>query len=448
MLIALLAALVCVAANAFFVAAEFALATARPTALQAAANAGDKRAAHALSLVKRLDAYLTATQLGITFASLGLGWLGEPAVAGFIEVPLRYYGVSPALVHGIALGISFGIITFLHIVLGELIPKSLAIQRPEAVSRWTAGMMSGFYFITYPIQVMFNAITNSLLRLIGLQAAGSTTSVLSAAEIKLIIQTAFTSEGPDTTKRELMERVLTSTDRPIRTVMVPRVDMVTLNLQDDFEACLDMVRRHGYSRYPLVQNNDPDQVLGYIYVKDLFIASPRVRSDLNALRRDLLFMPATRTTGDALSDMQRSKIPIAIVVDEYGGTSGVVTLEDIVEEIVGDIQDETDLEAPPIRTREDGTIVMDGSLPLQQLELEGIAFPHTEEGDTIGGYITSVLERLAYPGDRVKLGDYEATVEDVRRRRIERVALRRIVRDDDEDAAYSTLPPLANKVDS
>ncbi|MCB9667764.1 MAG: HlyC/CorC family transporter [Myxococcales bacterium] len=445
MLIALIAAFLCVAANAFFVAAEFALATARPTSLQAAANAGDKRALHALKLVEKLDAYLTATQLGITFASLGLGWLGEPAVARFIEVPLRSFDVSPSLVHGIALSVSFGIITFLHIVVGELIPKSLAIQRPEAVSRWTAKAMEVFYYLTYPIQVMFNAITNRILRVIGLQAAGSTRSVLSAPEIKLIIQSAFSTGGPDNTKRELLERVLTSTDRHIRTVMIPRVDMVTLNMTDSFEECLAMVRRHGYSRYPLVQDGDPDQVLGYIHTKDLFIASPRVRNDLTQLRRDLLFLPETLTTADALSKMKRERIPIGIVVDEYGGTSGLVTLEDIVEEIVGDIQDETDLEAPRLYTRSDGTLVMDGSLPIQELELEGIAFPHTEEGDTMAGCITSVLERLAYPGDRVKLGNFEATVEDVRGRRIERVALRRISDHEASKPAFSTLRPQVPK---
>ncbi len=447
MLIALIAAFLCVAANGFFVAAEFALATARPTALQAAANSGDKRAEHALKLINRLDAYLTATQLGITFASLGLGWLGEPAIARFIKAPLLYFHVPNTLIHGVALSISFGIITFLHIVIGELVPKSLAIQRPETISRWTAAPMSTFYYVTYPVQVLFNTITNSLLRLMGLQAVGSTSSVLSAAEVKLIIQSAFTNEGRSTTKRALLERVLTATDRPIRTVMVPRVDMVTLNMSDSFDICLDMIRRHGYSRYPLVQDGNPDQVLGYIHTKDLFIASHRVRNDLSALRRDLLFMPETLTNGNALTDMQRSRIPIAVVVDEYGGTSGLVTLEDIVEEIVGDIQDETDLEAPRFYTRDDGTIVMDGSLPIQSLELEGIAFPHSDEGTTIAGCITSVLERLAYPGDRVKLGHYEATVEDVRGRRIERVALRKLAHESEAEPAFSTLPPHGHKSD-
>ncbi|QQR89002.1 MAG: HlyC/CorC family transporter [Myxococcales bacterium] len=433
-MIALALALVCVVANAFFVAAEFALAKARPTALEALAKEGDKQAERAWQMMLRLDAYLTATQLGITFASLGLGWLGEPAVADFIQPALRSFELPEGLVHGIAFSLSFAVITFLHIVLGELVPKSLAIQRPETISRMTAAPMQFFYYLTYPLQIIFNSITNGLLKLLGLATAGSVSSVLSASEIKLIIKSSFGDDGAESTKRDLLDRVLTGIDRPVRTVMVPRVDMVTLNLNVSFSECIREVRRHGYSRYPLIDDGDPDNVRGYIYVKDLLIAEQRARQDIRELRRDILFIPETRTVGDALGDFQRQKIPIAIVVDEYGGTSGLVTAEDIVEEIVGDIQDETDAEAPKIRERGQDTWVVSGSIPIQDLELEELNMDISEEGDTLGGYIVAHLERLAYPGDAIYSGKYKLTVEDVRRRRIERVAIRRL---SDEEFASS-----------
>ena len=428
-MIPLLIAALCIAANAFFVAAEFALAKVRPTALDAMARAGDAKAARALGVTRRLDAYLTATQIGITLASLGLGSL-EPDLAKLIEPFFALFGASEAVVHKIAFAITFALITMLHIVLGELIPKSYAIQQPENVARHTAIWMVGFYWVIFPALFVLNTISNWALRLVGLPPTEHAEGKLSLEELRLVVRASLGAEGEK--KRELLERVLRGTDRPLRAVMVPRVDVTTLSLEDDFASVLEQVRRHGFSRYPIAENGDPDKVVGYVYVKDVLMAAKPPRDGLRGLKRDVLFAPESLTVGELLGQFQRTKIPIAIVVDEYGGTSGLVTLEDVVEEIVGEIQDEHDFEQPRITRQADGTVVVDGSLPFDELALVGLDLPPREGGETIGGYVVAALGRLAHPGDRVRLGAWDAVVEDVRRRRVHRVSF---------VPASATMPP-------
>lgn len=426
---ALLFALLCVAANAFFVAAEFALAKVRPTSLDAMARAGDLKAKRALGVTRRLNAYLTATQIGITLASLGLGSL-EPQLAKLIAPALQTLGASASAVDRIAFALTFAAITMLHIVLGELIPKSYAIQQPEYVARNTAFWMIGFYWLIYPALIVLNTLSILTLHLVGLPEARNAEGKLSLDELRLVMHASLGAEGEQ--KRELLERVLRGTDRPLRAVMVPRVDMATLSLDDDFQSALEQVRRHGFSRYPIAEHGDPDKVLGYVYVKDILMAAKPPRDGLRGLKRDVLFAPESLTVGELLGQFQRTKIPIAIVVDEYGGTSGLVTLEDVVEEIVGELQDEHDFEQPRIARLESGAIVVDGSLPFDELAIEGLELAPREGGETIGGYVVAALGRLAQPGDRVRLGGWDAVVEDVRRRRVHRVSF---------VPATNTIPP-------
>jgi len=448
-MIALLLSLLCVAANAFFVAAEFALAKARPTALEALAKTGDTSARRAYEISQRLDAYLSATQLGITLASLGLGWLGEPALAHLIESALVSLGLAepsaggaiPTWIHGVAAAVAFSIISVAHIVVGELVPKSLAIQYPEKVSILSSRALKAFFYVSYPALWILNGSSNLLLRALKLPAPQHAEGKLSLEELRLIIQASFSEL--EATKRQLLERVLRATDRPIRAVMVPRVDIEVLSLSDGFESCMEQVRRFGYSRYPVAEDGDPDKIVGYVYVKDLLMASRRPRGSIGELKRDILYVPESRTVGQLLNEFQTSKIPIALVVDEYGGTSGLVTLEDVLQEIVGDIQDELHLAEPRMSIQEDGTVVADGSLPMGELALEGLDAPEIEGAETVGGYIVATLGRLAHPGDRVRLGRYEAVVEDVRERRVHRVAFRPLT---DEDIVAleerpRTMPP-------
>lgn len=417
-------------ANAFFVAAEFALARVRPTSLEALARSGDSRAVHALAVSRRLNDYLSATQLGITLASLGLGWLGEPALAALIRAPLSNVGFLSALglsevaVHGVAAALAFALISLLHIVLGEIVPKSIAIFRPEQVTLLTARPMTAFFYAMYPVLMLLGRLSGYILRRAGVPQDGDASGAVTAEEIRIIVEASFGNSDQERLKRELLERVLRATDRPVRALMVPRVDMYTLSLNDNLEQWSETVRKTGFSRYPVTQDGNPDHIVGYIYVKDLLLAQKPAKGGPRALTRDILFVPGSLTVGSALARFQRSNIPIAIIVDEYGGTSGLLTIEDVVEELVGDIQDELDVSMPAIEQREDGTLVVAGTVPVGDLPLEGLELDGKNQGHTVGGFIIEQLGRLAHPGDRIQIGPYEATVEDVRRRRIWRVALR------------------------
>jgi CBS domain containing-hemolysin-like protein len=437
--LALLAALLCVLANGFFVGAEFALAKVRPTALEARARSGDAAAARALDITKRMYAYLSATQLGITLASLGLGWLGEPAMTQVLRPPLLWLGLGERYAEGISVGVGFAVLSGLHIVIGELVPKSLALQRPEQVARLSSWTLRSFFYLSYPALMVLNGTSNLVLRLLGLPPSEHAEGKLSLEELQLIIAASLSEE--DEKKRDLLERVLRATDRAVRAIMVPRVDMEVLSLKDGYDAWMAKVRRYGFSRYPVSEDGDPDRVVGYVYVKDLLMASGRDHppTSIASLKRDILIVPDTQTVGEVLNEMQRTKIPIALVVDEYGGTAGLVTLEDVVTEIVGDLQDEiTTGIVTRIHHQPDGSIVVDGTVPVDDLQLEGKRLPEAVTADTVGGYVLESLGRLASPGDVIDLGKWEAIVEDVRARRVHRVRFRKKTQADEPDEPVAT----------
>jgi CBS domain containing-hemolysin-like protein len=223
--------------------------------------------------------------------------------------------------------------------------------------------------------------------------------------------------------------------------MVPRVDMVTISSTEDVEHCLELVRKHGYSRYPLCEEGNPDRVIGYVHVKDLLTVISEEGRRLTDLKRDVLFVPESNTVGEVLSEFQLTSMPFGIVVDEYGGTSGLVTVEDVVEEMVGEIQDEHDAERPRVLTRNDGTVAVDGSVGLDEVELEGLDLEPIDGADTMGGYVVANLGRLARPGDRVRAGGWDLVVEDVRRRRISRLRLIPHPASLPPDAEAETPPP-------
>lgn len=439
MALRLLVAALCILANGFFVAAEFALVKVRVTQLETRAKRGEARAASALKITRQLDAYLSASQLGITLASLALGWVGEPTLAMLIAPVLRWAGItSEPVVHGVAFTTAFLAITMVHIVIGEQAPKLYAIQRAEGVVLWIAAPMRVFYLLTWPFLHLLNNLSNLVLRLTGIAESSLAEGALSVEEIRLVVASGQIAPR----KRELMERVLQGTDRPVRAVMVPRVDMQTVSLLDTPQQVVDRLKIAGYSRVPVIEGRDPDKIVGYVYLKDLFLGDGVPRGGIKALRRDVLFVPENRTVGDVLGDMQRTHIPIAIVVDEYGGTSGLVTMEDILEEIVGELQDELDVEPQRICRQEDGTITVDGTVTICDLEPYGIEAEKIEGHEILAGHIMSKLGRLARPGDIVHLGNFDATVEDVRARRVTRVRL--IPRTTDTDKSPSVRPPAAD----
>ncbi|MFT3922399.1 MAG: hemolysin family protein [Myxococcales bacterium] len=417
-----MAALLCVLANGFFVAAEFALVKVRPTSLEASAANGDLKAQRALEAIRNLDAYLGATQLGITLASLALGWLGEPALAVLLEPVFEVTRIPEQAARPISLAVAFATITLFHIVIGELAPKSLAIQFPERVVRLSATAMRAFFWATYPFLYVLNGSANLFLRIFGIKPADhGVPGAPSSEEIRLIVQASFRAGSLEGTQRDLLERVLRGSGRSVRAIMVPRVDMSVLSIEADLDTTEARMRREGYSRYPLSENNDPDRIVGYLYAKDVWTAPRPFKGKLSSLRRDILFVPESRTVAEVLEDFRLSNTPIAIVVDEYGGTSGLVTLEDCVEEIVGDIRDETDDEPVRMVIRQDGSVVVDGSTPFGDLEVEELRELVADRDETVGSYVIEKLGRLPKPGDRVRIGEFEIVVELVRRRRVSRV---------------------------
>lgn len=408
-------ALFLVVLNGFFVNAEFAIVKVRETRLRELMGQGSRRAAVAHRIVGKMDEYLSATQLGITLASLGLGWLGEPAFAGlFAPVVERFFQPSPALSHTLAAGSAFILITFLHIVIGELAPKSLAIQKAEASVLWTAPPLVLFYRISYPFIWALNTTANYFLRLIGIRPSSEHEIAHSEEELRLLLTHSKETGALDRDKRRLLERVFEFTERSVRQVMVPSVEVKFLDIQKSIEENLELARRQKHTRYPLCDGS-LDRVVGIIHVKDLFwnykLIGPGF--DLDSVKRPVHFVPESKGIKSLLADFRRSRIHLAIVVDEFGSMVGMVTLEDVLEELVGEIQDEFDIGVPPEMVRKAGPnqFVVQGRALVEQIESALKVVLDDEENDTIAGHVMMRLGRTAKIGDEVPLpGQYRARV--------------------------------------
>ena len=390
-----------VLANAFFVAAEFALVGARKTRLEELARAGDRKASLAARAVQSLDRYISATQLGITLSSLGLGWIGEPALAHLIEGMIGFLpaAVQPIAAHSIAISVAFAIIAVLHIVLGELMPKAVALLYPEDVSRWTVAPLMGFAWImTIPIKVL-NGSATMFLRLFKIRAPGEHERVHSADEIRMLVEQS--QEGGQLGKQDarLLEGVFEFTEKAAQDVMTPRTEIVALEAGLSIEQAADIVAAAGRSRYP-VHLDSLDEIVGIVHAKDILRS---LRSDpvasVRSISRPPHLVPGTREVEDVLSDMKRLKVHMAIVIDEYGGTAGLVTMEDLLEEIVGPIFDEHDQIERPAPA--EGAPLLDGSMPIGQFNAEYDAGLDDADYTTLGGYLFGQLGRLPQPGDRV-----------------------------------------------
>ena len=412
-------ALLFVAANGFFVAAEFAIVKVRPTQLAEAAQAGSARAKMARRLTKHLDAYLSATQLGITLASLALGWIGEPAFARLIE-PL-FHGAGPAAAayaHSVATTVAFTIISVLHIVLGELAPKSLAIQKPVGTSMWIAHLLHAFYVIAFPAIWLLNGVARLALRLVGIQPANEMELAHSPEELRMILASSEKAGVLSEENREIIEGVFQFSKRTARQIMVPRTDVHFLDTRKPIQENLEKIRLTRHTRYPLCEGS-LDQTVGLIHVKDLFLAQLRGPGrGLLELKRDVLFVPENSTVEALLSQFIEHKTHMAVVLDEYGGASGIVSLENITEELFGQIQDEFDRERPEIEPLGNGRYRVRGDYLIEDLadRLKMDLGEPAEE--TIGGYVQARLEREVMPGDKVELGELAIEVIDAERYRV------------------------------
>ncbi len=401
--------------NGFFVAAEFALVKVRPTQLDAQTHTRRGRVAD--HMVEHLDAYLSATQLGITLASLGLGWVGEPAVSRLLEGPLAAIGIgSEAMVHTASIAIGFAIISVLHIVLGELAPKSLAIRKPEPTSLWVAIPLFAFYKVTFPAIWLLNQMANAILRLVGIAPVTEGELAHDEEEIRRLLASRQEAEIPDE-KRELLDNIFELSERTARQVMVPRADVVFLDVEQSMDENLLLARRSGHTRFPLCER-ELDNVLGLVHIKDLFRADEMPES-LQDVRREALFVPETQSLEQLLRRMKTSHIHMAAVLDEYGGVSGIVTLENVIEEIVGEIQDEFDFERPELVELGEGVYRILGSMLIAEVEEElEVDLGDDRDEDTLAGVALSEIGRRARVGDQVEFGPLRMEVLEVEQNRI------------------------------
>ncbi len=347
-MIGLLLAVVFILLNGFFVAAEFAIVKVSTTLAHThKAPREDPRIERAREVVARIDRYLSVTQFGITLASLGLGWIGEPAIEALVDrAAVAILGEIPGpAVHVVIVVVSFTILTFGHVLFGELVPKLVAIQRSESVAYGSARFLQLIYTAFRPLLWILERATRVILRAMGMSADAASEGTLSEDEL-IGILAANAARGPGGKSRaELFERVAKFAQRTARHAMVPRVDVYSLPVATTGRDALGKLRTHQYSRVLLTKEKSIDEIAGYLYAKD-FLLDTEAESlpSLESVRREILFVPETQSLLDVLGAMQRAQIPIAVVVDEYGGTSGIVTMEDLLEEIVGEIRDELDVE--------------------------------------------------------------------------------------------------------
>lgn len=427
MLVNFLITLLLVALNGFFVAAEFAIVKVRASQLELKAQSGNAAARLSVQIVSHLDGYLAATQLGITLASLGLGWIGEPVVAELLSALFDLLGLqlSEQTAHQISLPVAFTLITVLHIVFGELAPKSLAIQRSETTTLVIAYPLQVFYFVFRPFIWVLNNIAAMLLRGFGIEAAHSS-EVHSADELKYLVhqssEEGHIEDSNDATDLTLVERAFEFSEKTVRQIMVPRTQMFGIEVNAFNEAVLYELLQERYSRVPCYQD-DFDTILGVIHLKELLIAlhqSPDV--DIHAFIKPVMFVPETRRIRPLLKDFQRQRRQMAIVVNEYGGTEGLITMEDILEELVGEIQDESDEEIPFVEQTAPGTYVVQATHSLD--EINGFLprdLQKAGEYETLAGLILNEFGRLPDLGETIRVQDYEITILAKRGPAIERV---------------------------
>jgi CBS domain containing-hemolysin-like protein len=408
-----------VLANGFFVASEFALVGVRRSRVETLAASGSRSARRLLGLLDNLNAYISATQLGITMASLALGWIGEPVVAHILEAPLRPY-FSEAALHTISFAVAFTIITFLHIVLGELAPKTMALEMAERVSLAISWPLLAFYKIfQWPIRLLDWAGTRTV-RLFGLRPSQEHASVYTDDELRHLIGVSQKSGHIEADEQQLLDRVFEFGDAEVREAMVPRTEVEALPANATLEECRAAFLSTGYSRLPVYRER-LDDIVGLVFRKDLDMGQARPEAfELGRLARRPVFIPATTSLGDALKQMQSSRVHFVFVLDEHGGLEGILTLEDLLEEIVGEINDEYDEEArSQCVGQQDGTYLLDGMLAVRDANRQfGLDLPEDGGYTTLAGFLMAQAGRVLVPGDSVEYRGAIFRVERAQRFRI------------------------------
>ncbi len=438
----ILVVILLVLANGFFVASEFALVGVRKSRIETLAASGNRRAKRLLGQVNNLNAYISATQLGITLASLALGWLGEPAIAHMLEGPLEGR-VSETVMHTISFAIAFTIITFLHIVLGELAPKTLALERAEKTALAIALPLEIFYRVfSWPIRVLDWAGTRTV-RLFGLHPSGEHGSIYTEEELRNLIDASHKSGHLEDAQQKLINSVFEFSDAEVREAMVPRTIVYALPVSASLEEVKKAFKELGYSRLPVYRDH-MDNIAGVLNRRDLepFLELPQAHEfNLEKILRAPIFVVATARLGAALKLMQSSRTHLAFVTDEYGGIEGIVTLEDLLEEIVGEIDDEYDEEVRSQIIERDGAYLLDGMLAVRDANRQlKINIPEDDAYTTVAGFMLARAGRLLRVGDLVDFDGAQFTVEKMDRRRIQRI--RYVPAKEDSQAMASVIVPL------
>jgi CBS domain containing-hemolysin-like protein len=419
-----------VALNGLFVAAEFAFVRIRATQIDRLVEEGRATAGMVKEARRKLDQYLAVCQLGITISSLGLGALAEPVVDRLLVGPLfELLGLPEGWSHALAFPLAFGIVSFAHVVFGELAPKTVAIQSPEGTSLFVAPFMRFFYYLLLPFTIVFNGTANAITRALGYPPASESDETHSEEEIRQLVAQSTRHGVLEEDEEDMVDAVFELNDTVAREIMVPRPDTVTLPADLPLRKLVSVAAAGNYTRYPIYEGDSSDRIIGAVHIKDVLRAvesEGSLDADLTArdLAREVLIVPENRALDEILEDFQKQELQIAIVIDEWGSFEGLFTLEDIIEEIVGEIRDEFDEEEPAVHRLPDGSYSIDGRIPIGVVnEALGSSF-ESEDFDTIGGLILGHLGRVPEVGDEVRLDGYVLRVDEVDGPRIAQVVAR------------------------
>lgn len=421
-----------VALNGFFVAAEFAIVKVRASQIEIKAKSGSRVANIAKHITQHLDGYLAATQLGITLASLGLGWVGESVMHSIVHDLLINFSLSEIYITSISTGIAFLFITVMHIVFGELAPKSVAIQRPVATTLFIALPLQGFYLIFRPFIWVLNGFANVVLKLFGISNIGGHDSVHSTEELYYLLDQGKESGALDTNEHELIKNVFDFNERVVKNIMVPRTKIMGVELSTPKREVVEKIIAEGYSRLP-VYDDIIDKIIGIVHAKDIL---PLLADNKEWVLADIIrkpyFVPETKKINDLLSELQQKRIQIAIVIDEFGGTAGMVTLEDIVEEIVGEIQDEYDEEKPTVEKISDTEFIINAYATVYDVnEHLPHDLPEDEDFDTVGGLVSHAFGKIPEVGDSEECYGYLFTILKKTEQNIETIKLELVINKSD-----------------
>ncbi len=410
--------------NGFFVATEFAMVKVRKSRIETLVLDGDRSARHTLKVVKDLNSYLSACQLGITLASLGLGWVGEPAVSDMLMPVFKLFKLSESAVHSISFLLGFAVITAFHIVLGELVPKSLAIISAEKISMYTALPLIMFYKLTYPIMWTFNHSTNFVLKLFGFSQVDEHEAAHTDEEIKLLVEDSYKHGLIDKTELTFVDNIFDFSEKTVKEIMIPRTDMSSIYIDEPFEDIVSYTLKEQLTRYPVCKESK-DSIIGLIHIKDLYkLKIEDGDKNIQSIIREIKYVPEYLSISELLKIFKRDKVQMAIVIDEYGGTSGLVTIEDILEEIVGEIQDEFDEETEDIKKVEEDTYIVDGKVIIEDINEFLDTEIEAENIDTIGGWIYSQLKSYPQINDKISYKQYDFIILKCDRKRINKILIK------------------------